>query len=112
MAVAYAAGANAYVVKPLDLQRFMTVVRSIEEHWTASVRLPWQPVAVSDSGVVRLRLGGGHHEEPLGQPAGRQPAVLGVELAPLPQPRLEVVHVRGLARVRAQGLDLAWRTGR
>jgi chemotaxis family two-component system response regulator Rcp1 len=40
VAVAYAAGANAYVVKPLDLQRFMTVVRSIEEHWTSVVRLP------------------------------------------------------------------------
>jgi CheY-like chemotaxis protein len=40
VAVAYAAGANAYVVKPLDLQRFMTVVRSIEEHWTGVVRLP------------------------------------------------------------------------
>jgi two-component system, chemotaxis family, response regulator Rcp1 len=40
VAVAYACGANAYVVKPLDLQRFMTVVRSIEEHWTGVVRLP------------------------------------------------------------------------
>jgi CheY-like chemotaxis protein len=40
VAVAYAAGANAYVVKPLDLQRFLTVVRSIEEHWTGVVRLP------------------------------------------------------------------------
>jgi CheY-like chemotaxis protein len=40
VAVAYAAGANAYIVKPLDLQRFMTVVRSIEEHWTGVVRLP------------------------------------------------------------------------
>jgi CheY-like chemotaxis protein len=40
VAVAYACGANAYVVKPLDLQRFMTVVRNIEEHWTGVVRLP------------------------------------------------------------------------
>ena len=40
VAVAYESGANAYVVKPLDLQRFMTVVRSIEEHWTGVVRLP------------------------------------------------------------------------
>jgi CheY-like chemotaxis protein len=40
VAVAYACGANAYVVKPLDLKRFMTVVRSIEEHWTGVVRLP------------------------------------------------------------------------
>ena len=40
VAVAYACGANAYIVKPLDLQRFMTVVRSIEEHWTGVVRLP------------------------------------------------------------------------
>jgi CheY-like chemotaxis protein len=40
VAVAYACGANAYVVKPLVLQRFMTVVRNIEEHWTGVVRLP------------------------------------------------------------------------
>jgi chemotaxis family two-component system response regulator Rcp1 len=40
VSVAYACGANAYVVKPLDLQRFMTVVRNIEEHWTGVVRLP------------------------------------------------------------------------
>ena len=40
VAVAYATGANAYVVKPLDLQRFMTVVQNIEEHWTGVVRLP------------------------------------------------------------------------
>ena len=40
VAVAYECGAIAYVVKPLDLQRFMTVVRSIEEHWTGVVRLP------------------------------------------------------------------------
>ena len=40
VAVAYECGANAYVVKPLDLQRFMTVVRNIEEHWTGVVRLP------------------------------------------------------------------------
>lgn len=40
VAVAYACGANAYVAKPVDLQRFMAVVGSIEEHWTGVVRLP------------------------------------------------------------------------
>ena len=40
VSVAYACGANAYVVKPVDLQRFIEVVRSIEEHWTRVVRLP------------------------------------------------------------------------
>jgi len=40
VSVAYACGANAYVVKPVDLHRFMAVVRDIEEHWTGVVRLP------------------------------------------------------------------------
>jgi CheY-like chemotaxis protein len=32
--------ANAYVVKPLDLPQFVTVVRTIEEFWLAVVKLP------------------------------------------------------------------------
>ena len=40
VAAAYACGASSYVVKPVDLQRFMDVVRSIESYWTATVRLP------------------------------------------------------------------------
>lgn len=40
VAAAYACGASSYVVKPLDLHRFMEVVTSIEQYWTAVVRLP------------------------------------------------------------------------
>lgn len=40
VAAAYACGASSYVVKPLDLHRYMDVVRSIESYWTATVRLP------------------------------------------------------------------------
>ena len=40
VAAAYACGASSYVVKPVDLHRFMDVVRSIESYWTATVRLP------------------------------------------------------------------------
>ena len=40
VAAAYALGASSYVVKPVDLHRFMDVVRSIEAYWTATVRLP------------------------------------------------------------------------
>jgi two-component system, chemotaxis family, response regulator Rcp1 len=40
VAAAYACGASSYVVKPVDLHRFMDVVRSIEAYWTATVRLP------------------------------------------------------------------------
>ena len=40
VAAAYACGASSYVVKPVDLHRFMEVVRSIEAYWTATVRLP------------------------------------------------------------------------
>jgi CheY-like chemotaxis protein len=40
VSAAYALGASSYVVKPLDLHRFMAVVRSIEDYWTAVVRLP------------------------------------------------------------------------
>jgi CheY-like chemotaxis protein len=40
VAAAYACGASSYIVKPVDLHRFMDVVRSIESYWTATVRLP------------------------------------------------------------------------
>jgi CheY-like chemotaxis protein len=40
VAAAYACGASSYVVKPVDLHRFMDVVRAIESYWTATVRLP------------------------------------------------------------------------
>lgn len=40
VAAAYACGASSYVVKPLDLHRFIDVVTSIEQYWTAVVRLP------------------------------------------------------------------------
>jgi len=32
--------ANCYITKPVDLDQFMTVVRSIEEFWLTVVRLP------------------------------------------------------------------------
>jgi CheY-like chemotaxis protein len=32
--------ANCYVTKPVDLERFITVVRSIEDFWLAIVKLP------------------------------------------------------------------------
>jgi two-component system, chemotaxis family, response regulator Rcp1 len=32
--------ANCYVTKPVDLDRFMTVVRAVEDFWLAIVRLP------------------------------------------------------------------------
>ena len=40
VAAAYACGASSYVVKPVDLHRFIEVVRAIESYWTATVRLP------------------------------------------------------------------------
>jgi two-component system, chemotaxis family, response regulator Rcp1 len=36
----YALHANCYVTKPVDLEQFITVVRSIEEFWFSIVRLP------------------------------------------------------------------------
>ncbi len=32
--------ANCYITKPVDLQRFMDVVRTIEDFWISIVRLP------------------------------------------------------------------------
>lgn len=36
----YRLRANCYVVKPIDLDQFMHVVRSIEQFWVSIVRLP------------------------------------------------------------------------
>ena len=32
--------ANSYVIKPVDLSKFMEVIRSIEEYWISIVKLP------------------------------------------------------------------------
>ncbi|MGB2754104.1 MAG: response regulator, partial [Phycisphaerae bacterium] len=32
--------ANCYVTKPVDLEQFFAVVRSIEDYWLAIVKLP------------------------------------------------------------------------
>jgi DNA-binding NarL/FixJ family response regulator len=32
--------ANCYIIKPIDLDRFIEVVRAIEDFWLAIVRLP------------------------------------------------------------------------
>ena len=37
---AYRLHANCYITKPVDLPKFMTVVKSIEHFWFAIVRLP------------------------------------------------------------------------
>lgn len=36
----YNLGANAYITKPVDLQRFSEIVRAIEDFWFAVVKLP------------------------------------------------------------------------
>lgn len=36
----YGLGANCFVTKPIGLEQFLTVVRSIEEFWLTIVRLP------------------------------------------------------------------------
>ncbi|BFG70914.1 response regulator [Sediminibacterium sp. KACHI17] len=36
----YANHANSYVIKPVDLNKFMEVIRSIEEYWISIVKLP------------------------------------------------------------------------
>lgn len=40
VATAYHCGASSYVVKPLDLADYSAVVCSIDDYWTATVRLP------------------------------------------------------------------------
>ncbi len=37
---AYSLHANCYITKPVDFNRFMNVVRSIEDFWLTVVRLP------------------------------------------------------------------------
>ena len=37
---AYELHANCYIAKPVDFNRFMDVVRSIEDFWLTVVRLP------------------------------------------------------------------------
>ena len=37
---AYGSHANCYITKPVDLAKFMAVVKSIEHFWFAIVRLP------------------------------------------------------------------------
>lgn len=36
----YANHANCYVIKPVDLHKFMEVIRSIENYWLSTVKLP------------------------------------------------------------------------
>jgi len=36
----YDLGANAYVVKPVDLDQLVTIVQKIEEIWFSIVKLP------------------------------------------------------------------------
>jgi CheY-like chemotaxis protein len=36
----YNLGANCYVTKPVDLQRFIEIVRSINDFWLTAVSLP------------------------------------------------------------------------
>ncbi len=36
----YALHANCYITKPVDLEQFMTVVKSIEDFWLTIVKLP------------------------------------------------------------------------
>ena len=40
IARAYDLHANAYVTKPLDIEQFITVVKSIEDFWLTAVKLP------------------------------------------------------------------------
>lgn len=35
--------ANCYVIKPVDLNKFMDVIRSIEDYWVSIVKLPNKP---------------------------------------------------------------------
>lgn len=40
VAMSYNLHANCYISKPIDLEQFIAVVRSIEDFWLASVKLP------------------------------------------------------------------------
>ena len=37
---AYDLGANCYITKPIDLEEFMKVIKSIEDFWFTVVKLP------------------------------------------------------------------------
>jgi CheY-like chemotaxis protein len=39
----YALGANAYVIKPVDLSQFLMVIAAIQEFWLSTARLPASP---------------------------------------------------------------------
>jgi CheY-like chemotaxis protein len=41
---AYSLNANCYIAKPMDLDEFVRIVKSIEEFWLRTVTLPTQPV--------------------------------------------------------------------
>ena len=41
----YALHANCYITKPVDLEKFVDVVRSIDDFWLTVVRLPPEPRA-------------------------------------------------------------------
>jgi CheY-like chemotaxis protein len=43
IAGAYELQANCYITKPVDLDQFITVVRSIEDFWFSIVKLPPEP---------------------------------------------------------------------
>ena len=43
IADAYELQANCYITKPVDLDQFITVVRSIEDFWFSIVKLPPEP---------------------------------------------------------------------
>jgi chemotaxis family two-component system response regulator Rcp1 len=45
IAQAYALHANCYITKPVDLDQFITVVKSIEDFWFTIVKLPPAPRA-------------------------------------------------------------------
>jgi chemotaxis family two-component system response regulator Rcp1 len=40
VARAYSQHANCYITKPVDLDQFLGVIRSIEDFWLTLVRLP------------------------------------------------------------------------
>ncbi|PKM86883.1 MAG: response regulator [Firmicutes bacterium HGW-Firmicutes-12] len=43
---AYDLHANCYITKPVNLQQFMSVIKSIEDFWLSIVRLPRQEVDI------------------------------------------------------------------
>jgi CheY-like chemotaxis protein len=51
IAQTYGLGANCYVVKPVDLKAFQSIVRSVEDFWFTVVKLP----QVADIGTVHER---------------------------------------------------------